>query len=532
MNKNVKFSLVSLIFLLAGCKGSVSSSITESTNSTNKVSSSVVNSEVSSSSSISESTSSSEVNPYGELIIPTMKIFTNFPDTPLPTFTNEEYKSEITYNVIDTDIVEYKDGYIVGKKAGAAMVEATTEYHKTTFKVSCYNYTGGDWYVNRVASVESKWINAGRPEVDTLFIGDSFFDTEFWSDFYTLFNDNKTFTHGVSSSTTTDWEIFASRLVYPVNPKNIVMHLGTNNLYDDKETSSEAYKNTVRLLETIHSRLPETKVYYFSIEPRTYAIEGGTFSQTSFDKIDKVNKDMEAYCNENDYMVYVDATSECYKEGIEVNADFFRDGIHPKLGNYMTYVNLLKEAGLELNLNESILNTKEFNIAKTSGIASTNNIIKANGSSLTYNYSVSGKLKVTETGSNSHIQFSLDSTNFQNRFLLWDNDSNGSFIPGYAIGGNHQANQGNANITKDVEATFEVVTTEKHSYFYVNNSLEFVFLNVNAREFMIGAENTAVSFYDINVVTSKDDSWNNVLAREEINKYETSTETAKKAVVI
>jgi hypothetical protein len=213
---------VSLLFLLAGCKTNISSSINESNN---NVTSNVSSSEVSSSSSIT-STSSSEVNPYGELIIPTMKIFTNFPDTPLPTFTNEEYKSEITYNVIDTDIVEYKDGYIVGKKAGAAMVEATTKYHKTTFKVSCYNYTGGDWYVNRVSSVEKKWINAGRPEVDTLFIGDSFFDTEFWSDFYTLFNDNKTFTHGVSSSTTTDWEIFASRLVYPVNPKNIVMHLG------------------------------------------------------------------------------------------------------------------------------------------------------------------------------------------------------------------------------------------------------------------------------------------------------------------
>ena len=37
---------------------------------------------------------------------------------------------------------------------------------------------------------------------------------------------------------------------------------------------------------------------------------------------------------------------------------------------------------------------------------------------------------------------------------------------------------------------------------------------------MIGAENTAVSFYDINAITSSDDSWNNVLAREEINKYE------------
>ena len=120
MNKNIKFSLVSLLFLLAGCKTNVSSSISESNN---NVSSNVSSSEVSSSSSSSSitSTSSSEVNPYGELIIPTMKIFTNFPDTPLPTFTNEEYKSEITYNVIDTDIVEYKDGYIVGKKAGAAI---------------------------------------------------------------------------------------------------------------------------------------------------------------------------------------------------------------------------------------------------------------------------------------------------------------------------------------------------------------------------------------------------------------------------
>ena len=71
MNKNVKFSLVSLLFLLAGCKGSVSSSITESTN---KVSSSVSSSEVSSSNS-TISTSSSEVNSYGELIIPNMKIF-------------------------------------------------------------------------------------------------------------------------------------------------------------------------------------------------------------------------------------------------------------------------------------------------------------------------------------------------------------------------------------------------------------------------------------------------------------------------
>ena len=142
---------------------------------------------------------------------------------------------------------------------------------------------------------------------------------------------------------------------------------------------------------------------------------------------------------------------------------------------------------------------------------------------------VKGKLKVTDTGGNAHIQFSLDSTNFQNRFLLWDNDSNGTLVPGYAISGNHQGNQGNASITKDVEATFEVVTTEKHSYFYVNDSLEFVFLNVNAKEFMIGGENVAVSFYDISIVTKagNEAEFNNVLARSEVNQYETSTDTTK-----
>ena len=200
----------------------------------------------------------------------------------------------------------------------------------------------------------------------------------------------------------------------------------------------------------------------------------------------------------------------------------------------MVYVKLLKEAGLELNVDTSSLNTKEFSIAKSGNIGSTNNIIKYDGVALSNNYSVKGKLKVKDSGGNAHIQFSLDSTNFQNRYLLWDNDSNGTLIPGYAISGNHQSNQGNASITKDVEATFEVVTTEKHSYFYVNDSLEFVFLNVNAKEFMIGGEQVAVDFYDISIVTKagNEAEFNNVLARSEINQYETSTDTTKKAIVI
>ena len=480
-----------------------------------------------------------EKEKYGELIIPDMKIYTEFPDTPQPVFTKPEHASEITYTVVDNNVIKYEDGYFSANRASVATVEAKTEHHSTTFTVTSEVYTDkkgvetANWYLGRVNSVEGNWLNDGKPTGGTLFIGDSFFDTEFWSDFYQLYGGNENvYTHGVSSSTTTDWEIFAKRLVYPVAPKNIVMHLGTNNLYDDRETVTQCVNNTKRLLEEFHARLPETKVYYFAIEPRGYAIGGGNFNQASYDFITAVNDKMKAYCEANEHLVFVDATSYCYTEGIKVNLDFFRDQTHPKLENYLIYHELLVEAGLDLSVDTSFLNTTSFDIALTEGVASTNNLIRVNGEALTNNFSVSGKLKITSAGNNPHIQFSLDNSNFNNRFLLWDNDTNGSYKAAYAFNGAHKAASGRAEIFADQEVAWEVVVTEKHAYFYVEGELEFVFLNINAEMFVIGAEKVGVSFYDIAAVTNKDaEAWANVLAREEIAKYENSDITDAKAEI-
>ena len=51
---------------------------------------------------------------------------------------------------------------------------------------------------------------------------------------------------------------------------------------------------------------------------------------------------------------------------------------------------------------------------------------------------------------------------------------------------------------------------------------------------MIGGEQVAADFYDISIVTKdgNEAEYNNVLARSEINQYETSTDTTKKAIVI
>ena len=468
-----------------------------------------------------------------------MTIYTNFPDKPLPTFTDPTYASEITYRVLDNNVITFNDGYFSATRNSVATVEATTEYHTTTFQVEAKVYEDAkgvdtaNWYLSRISSVESKWINNGKKQGGTLFIGDSFFDTEFWSDFYKLYEGNENvYTHGVSSSTTTDWEIFSKRLVYPVAPDNIVMHLGTNNIYDDRESADKVIANTKKLFDEYHARLPETKIYYFAIEPRSYGINGGTFDAATHGMINTVNTSMKEYCDANDYLVYVDATPNCYTEGITVNTDFFRDGIHPRLENYLVYAELLEDAGLDLTINQNHLNTKSFDIAKTEGVGSTNNLIRVNGKALTNKYSVSGKLKITDAGNNPHIQFSLDDSNFNNRFLLWDNDTNGTYQAAYAFAGGHNAASGKAIVEANEEVTWEVVTTEKHSYFYVNGALEFIFLNINAQTLLIGAEKAAVNVYDINAVTNENNAeeYAKVLAREEIAEYEASTDTTPKAI--
>lgn len=491
-------------------------------------------------SSKEESTSSSQSNSkYGELNIPDVTIYTNFPDKPLPTFTNTEYAGEITYEVLDNSIITYKDGYFSATGASTATVKATTQYHETTFKVTSKVYSDikGDstttFYLNRVSSMESRWKNEGKKQNGTIFIGDSFFDTEFWSDFYTTFEDNENvYTHGVSSSTTTDWEIFAKRLIYPANPKNIVMHCGTNNIYDDGEKADTVIENTKRFLNEVHSRLPETKIYYFAIEPRTYGIGGSAFTQYTYDIINTVNTTMKTYCEANEHLVFVDATPNCYTSGITVNSDFFRDGTHPKLENYLKYADLLVEAGLNLNINRG--ETAKINIDVLSGVAATNNNIKHNNKAVINNYSISGKLKIGETGGNPHIQFSFDDTNFQNRFLIWDNNTDGTFNLGYACNGNHMAQQNQVAITKNTEITWELVTTTKHSYLYINDTLQMVFRNVNpTTALLIGSEQCKVNFYDITTITSSDDAteYNKVLERSEITTQESNSSTTKEVIV-
>ena len=516
MNKKLFTNLVALSFLFVGCAGVSSEPISSSSQTT------------------SEEQQPPLENPYGELIIEDMTLYLSFPDKPFVTFTNPEYACEITYTILESDYysIEEEDGYFSSKRSDYALVEATTQYHTTTFEIEAKRYNGiSDWYLNKVTEKENYWKNNGAQKGGTVFIGDSFFDTEFWSNFYTTYKGNNAYTTAISSSTIKDWEVFSSRLLYPLEPENVVVHCGTNDLWDDKESAEVVSDNIQRYFDTVHKRLPDANIYWFAIEPRSYAMSnfGLTFDLTSYEKLVAVNASMEEYCSQNDFVTYLDATSNCYTTPPSVNTSFFRDGTHPTLANYMIYVYMLQDAGLDLVINDTS-NTTEIDIPLSGSISSTNTNIKKNNQALVKEYAVSGKLKISSIGFNPHIQLSFDDTNFQNRFLLWDpQSSNGGTLKlGYACNGAHISNVGKASVTANQEVSWELVVSAKHAYLYINNALELIFLNLNpSSALIVGAENCAVRLYDI-VVNS---DYASVLARSEISTYENSTNTAKTVVV-
>ncbi len=174
----------------------------------------------------------------------------------------------------------------------------------------------------------------------TVFIGDSFFDArDFWTNFYSKHYPNQdVFLAGIGRTTAQDWiylidTVFAG---FKENaPKNIVVHLGTNDLGDGSVTSQDVRWRLTNLFEALHKKFPDTSIYYFGI---THRADG-----SAKEHIDEVNDKMQDWCLENSgYMTYVDTPSKITAEALK------DDGLHPKLETYAVFVQALQEAGCEI----------------------------------------------------------------------------------------------------------------------------------------------------------------------------------------
>ncbi len=199
---------------------------------------------------------------------------------------------------------------------------------------------GIERYAEKIADRKQQWKDKATDGKTTLFIGDSFFDTEFWTNFYERYYTGKdALLLGIGGTTTYDWETWATGWLKDIQPKNIVMHMGTNNIYDDGDDVEATVSALQSMFSVIHENVPDTPIYWFGISYRSYG-------DAKITKAKEINAQMKTWCDTQDYITYIDTPDT-------LTADMLSDGTHPKVESYYVFADALEATNI-------VIEDKEF----------------------------------------------------------------------------------------------------------------------------------------------------------------------------
>ena len=426
-----------------------------------------------------------------------------------PVFTDGAAEEKLTFEY-DRGVLEIDAGKNTVKalKEGTYEVRASSEHSaETVFTVrakavdrSAKDGKGNSkWsagsFASRAASRANTWKESGNAGVTTVFIGDSFFDDGFWTNFYTgdYYGGYDALRLGISATTTYDWETWAKGWLADTDPRNIVMHMGTNNVYDDGDDSETASDGLKRLFTMIHDSLPDAKIYWFSISQRSYdAKRQATVKQ--------VNEELKSWCAQRSYITYIHTADT-------LTAGMLKDGTHPKPEYYTVFRDALAGTDIRIEKKETAAGIGDIRIAQSQTIAAGTGVhhISYKSGVLDRNYILRGTLEITASGTNAHVEFGIN--NAKERILLWDNATKKTFklcIP-YVTDGVPEEDIYRLEAGKALTLDWKIVMTDDDLYFFIGDELKIVYTGLGSGPLVIGSENAACTFRDMTALTKTDD---------------------------
>lgn len=288
-------------------------------------------------------------NGYGTLTISDTYAWIDYPASEFtPIFSVPEKAEELTYSY-DESLIQLspEDRTVKALAEGTAEVTVTSKHFSTTFYVYCEQVDRTDEAFQlqtdrfdaeaRAQNFEFDWAANGHDGQTTIFIGDSFFDIAFWDTFFTDYYAGKdALIWGIGSTTSYTWETLTTRLLANVAPRNLCMHIGTNDIYDLERTAAETLSSLQRMFTLMHEVLPDTSIWYFSITQRTYA-----GASERYPVVNEVNEKMIEWCAGKSWITLLDTSPE-------IKWNMLRDGIHPFSDEYGVFTEALEEGGCEI----------------------------------------------------------------------------------------------------------------------------------------------------------------------------------------
>ena len=102
------------------------------------------------------------------------------------------------------------------------------------------------------------------PKGAILFVGSS--TIRLWTNLPAEFPNHHIINRGFGGSEIVDSTHFASRIIFPYEPRMVLLRAGGNDLWAGK-TAKEVFADFREFAKTVHERLPATEIVYISLSP-------------------------------------------------------------------------------------------------------------------------------------------------------------------------------------------------------------------------------------------------------------------------
>jgi lysophospholipase L1-like esterase len=150
-----------------------------------------------------------------------------------------------------------------------------------------------------------------------------------WTDVQDYFPDFPIINRGFGGSSLTDLILFADQIVFPYQPRQIVIYCGENDFASNDTLSAGAVTNRfIQLFRLIRTKLPEVQITYISMKPSPYRWPLAA-------KFTEANHDIEEFLKEQGNTTYIDIWDKMLnKNSVPDSALFLDDMLHMKAEGY------------------------------------------------------------------------------------------------------------------------------------------------------------------------------------------------------
>ena len=168
-----------------------------------------------------------------------------------------------------------------------------------------------------------------------LFIGSSSF--RMWHDVQKDFPKKTIINRGFGGSSTPHVIDYANDIIFPYQPKQVVIYVGENDLTANPPPSPKEVADRVdSLFNLIHSRLPGVPIVYVSIKP-------SIARQALMPQMEQTNKLIKEITKQKNNIVFVDVYSRMLDKNGEPKKDIFIDDkLHMNSKGYKIWKKALK----------------------------------------------------------------------------------------------------------------------------------------------------------------------------------------------